>query len=66
MSALLSSVLDDVRLADLAANDEAQRAFEQADLARNVNKGPRLAAAHDDHALDMQIQMQGCIGWLPA
>lgn len=67
MSALLDLALadcgDDQRLADIKANDEAERI--QADLLRNVNKGQKLAARNDAHALDLQVQYQGCIGWLP-
>lgn len=65
MSALLESAaqLDAQRARDLKASDEADIA---ADLARNVNKGPRLAAVNDAHALDLQVQFQGCIGWLPS
>jgi hypothetical protein len=38
----------------------------QADLARNVNKGERLARQNEEHALDLQVQFQGYIGGLPA
>jgi hypothetical protein len=35
------------------------------DLARNVDKGPRLAQRDADIAMDLQVQYQGCIGGLP-
>jgi hypothetical protein len=35
------------------------------DLARNVDKGPRLAQRDADIAMDLQVQYQGCIGELP-
>lgn len=55
-----STSADDVRLAQVAQEQEdAALAF---DLARNVNKGPRLAQQNDAHALDLQVQMQGLIG----
>jgi hypothetical protein len=50
---------DDVRLAQVVEEQDAAVAF---DLARNVNKGPRLAALNDAHALDLQVQFQGFIG----
>lgn len=40
-------------------------AFAEFDRLRNVNKGPKLARREADHALDLQIQMQGAIGELP-
>jgi pyruvate/oxaloacetate carboxyltransferase len=33
-----------------------------ADLARNVDKGERLARLNDAHALDLQVQLSGYIG----
>lgn len=39
--------------------------LDAADLARDENKGERLAALNDQHALDMQVQCQGYIGELP-
>ena len=66
MSALLDQAarLDADRDAHLNANDEAEHIAYA--LARNVRKGEVLAARNDEHAMDLQVQMQGCIGWLPA
>jgi hypothetical protein len=35
-----------------------------ADIALDVNKGPRLAARNDAHAMALQVQFQGHIGAL--
>jgi hypothetical protein len=64
MEILTQDMHDAVRIKDLKASDEAERI--QADLLRNVDKGRRLAAVNDAHAMDLQIQFQGCIGGLPA
>ncbi len=53
--------LEAARMRD--AIPEAERVA--ADLARNVNKGSRLAAVNDAHALDLQVQFSGHIGELP-
>lgn len=43
-----------------------ESAWDAFDLQRGgVGKGERLARANDAHALDLQIQLQGCIGELP-
>lgn len=35
------------------------------DLARNVDKGQKWHRQNDQHAADLQLQYQGCIGELP-
>jgi hypothetical protein len=69
MSQHLESLLDAARLAACAENDQALGITEadrvEADLLRDVRKGPRLAAINDAHAADLQLQYQGFIGGLP-
>lgn len=55
------SSAEDVHLAEVS---EVERQRIAADLARDVNKGERLAARNDAHAMDLQIQLQGYIGGL--
>jgi hypothetical protein len=58
---------DPQRVAELARNDaerEAEAERIAADLARNVDKGARLARLNDLHAQDLQLQYQGYIGAL--
>lgn len=55
------SSADDIHLAEVS---EVERQRIAADLARDVNKGERLAARNDAHAMDLQIQLQGYIGGL--
>lgn len=44
------------------SEEEAAIAF---DLQRNVDKGRKWHQVNDQHAADLQLQFQGCIGELP-
>lgn len=68
MSARLESLLDAARRAECAHNDEALEAARiEADLLRDQDKGPKLAARNDAQALAAQVMHQDAMrraGWL--